>query len=196
MKPGEGNGTAQPTIFRETAIAAYRRGTDRDTLPRLTSWPTIVFAWLLLAGLALAAVVVGSVRVPAYVAASGVILETGPGSGPSGEATSAKETTAVLFLAPGESSRVRVGQAVQGRIGSTATYVDGVVRSIEPGVVGPDAARARFGLGDSSDVVVQPSRVVIVTISPALAPSAYAGSRWTAQIALGSESLLGFLSSP
>lgn len=192
MKPEEGNGTATPTIFRETAIAAYRRGADRDTLPRLTSWPTIVFCWLLLAGLVLGAVVVGSVRVPAFVGASGVILPAGPATGSSREATSASETTAALFLAPDESARVRVGQAVHGQIDSTGTYVDGVVQRIEPDVVGPDAARARFGLGDSPHVVVQPSRVVIVTISRALAPAAYAGSRWTAKIEVGSQRLLGF----
>src|SRR5438067_11520795 len=35
------------TIFRQSAIAAYKRGMEKDVVPRLISWPIIVCFWLL-----------------------------------------------------------------------------------------------------------------------------------------------------
>jgi hypothetical protein len=54
---------------------AYRRSTSRDVRPRLTSWPLLVCCRLLLGGLLVAAALAWSVQVPAYVAASGLVLE-------------------------------------------------------------------------------------------------------------------------
>lgn len=192
MSGQEGPARADRGIFRGSAIAAYQRSRNRDTLPRLTSWPTIAFFWVLLAGLLAAMVLAWSVRVPTYVAGSGVILPAGARLGAAKEGAAGSGTTAALFLTPDQSARVRVGQSVHGQVGSSGLHVAGTVRSIRPGVVGPDAVRRRYRLG-SSEVVAQPARVVIVGIRRTLPPAAYAGSGWTAQVEVGAQRLLSFL---
>ena len=184
---------ADRAIFRETAIAAYRRGTDKDQLPRLTRWPTIALCWLLLTGLAIATVLAWSTRVPAYVAASGVVLARAAKPGPTADQTAGSGAAAMLFLPPGQLSQIRVGQSVHGQIGSSGTHVAGIVRRIEPGVIGPVAARNRYELSGSWNALTQPSCVVIVGIGRALPPTVYGGSRWTAKIQVGSQRLLSFV---
>jgi len=180
------------TIFRESAIAAYRRGTDKDTLPRLTSWPTIALFWLLLAGSVVAAVLAWSVRVPTYLAASGVILARAAPPAPANNGSAASGTRAALFVPPDQSHRIRLGQSVHGQIGSSGAYVAGMVRRIEADVIGPTAIRHRYPLAGSSEVPTNPSRVVVVEIRRTLPPAAYAGSRWTANVRVGSQRLLSF----
>jgi hypothetical protein len=172
---------ADRAIFRDSAIQAYRRGTTKDIVPRLTSRPAIACLWLLLAVLVAAAAVAWSVRVPAYVGAQGVILGAGHGSG---------TTAAVLFLPPDQSARMRAGQPVHARIGSSGPSVLGAVARVEPGVIGPDTARARYRFQPGADLVRQPWRVVIVRLRQPLAPAAYGGSVLTAQVETGSQRLL------
>jgi hypothetical protein len=173
------------TIFRESALEAYRRNTTRDVLPRLTSWPAIACAWALIGVLGAVVVLTWSVRVPMYIGASGVIL-----SGTDQVAGSGTETAAVLFVPPDQSGDLRIGQPVHGWIGSTDAPVAGAVIRIEPDLLGPDAARERYGLGDRADLVTQPSNVVIVRLRQGLSPSAYGGSRVNAQIQVGTQRLL------
>lgn len=184
---------ADRTIFRDNAIAAYQRGRNQDRLPRLTSWPTIAFFWLVLAGLLVAVVLAWSVRIPTYVAASGVVLTGSAPLGPTGGRTAGDGTVAALFLSPDQSALVRVGQPVRGQIGSSGLHVGGTVRSIDPRVLGPDAARRRYRLDGSPGLVTHPTRVVIVWVRPTLPPARYGGSRWTARVEVGAQRLLSFL---
>jgi hypothetical protein len=172
------------TIFRETALEAHRRGAKKDILPRLTSWPIIVCSWLLLGALVATALLLWSVRVPTYVAASGVIFRPGEQFGPT-----CGETAAVLFVPPDQSGHLRVGQPIHGQIGSSARYVQGDIALIEPGVIGPDTARERYQFDGGSDIITQPSIVLLVRLGKALPSDAYAGSRLTAQIEIGSQPL-------
>jgi hypothetical protein len=127
-----------------------------------------------------------SIRVPTYLGASGVILGPDEQLQPFG-----RGTAAALFVPPDQAARLRVGQPVHGQIGSLGTYVQGAVAKVEPGIIGPDAARNRYRLHDGSDVVTQPSGVAIVWLQETLPPTAYGGSRLTAQIETGSQRLLG-----
>ena len=176
---------ADRSIFRETAVEAYRRRATKDVLPRLTSWPAIVFGWVLILLLGAAAVLAWSIRVPAYIGAEGLIV-----SGEDQAQDSGSQTSAALFVPADQSGDLRVGQPVHARIGSTDTSVAGAVTRIEPDVVGPDAAKERYGVGDWADVVTQPSRVVIVRLRQVLSPTAYEGTRLTAQVEVGSQPLL------
>ena len=175
-------------IFRESAVEAYRRGARRDSVPRLTAWPLVVFAWLSLGALVAIAVVAWSVRVPSYVGGSGVIL--GPEDRP-GETN--RGTAAALFLTPQQSAHVRVGQAVHAQVGSSGMYVQGAIIAIEPGLIGPDAARNRYALPGGEDVVTEPSRAVIVRLGEALSPEAYSGSRLAARVQIGSQRIFRIL---
>ncbi|MFI2435683.1 hypothetical protein [Streptomyces sp. NPDC018693] len=177
---------AQRVIFRENAIQSYRRGTAKDIVPRLTMRPVIVCLWLLLAVLIAAAALSWSIRVPAYVSAQGTILRDGAGAGPSGG------TTAALFLPADQSVDVRVGQPVQGLIGSSGPSASGTVVRVEPGVTSPDSARATYGFEPTADTVRQPWKVVIVRLEQSLPPATYDGSSLTARLQTGSQRLLSF----
>jgi len=180
---------ADRAIFRDSAIQAYRRGTIKDIVPRLTSRPVIVCLWLLLAVLVAATAMAWFVRVPAYVGAQGVILRSGAQAGLSGAGTAA-----ALFLAPGQSADLRVGQPVHAQIGSSGPSALGAVARIEPGAIGPDAARAKYRFQPGAGIVRQPWSVVIVRLRPSLAPAAYGGSVLTARVETGSQRLLALFS--
>jgi hypothetical protein len=180
-----GEPVAGRTLFREGALEAYRRATGRDVLPRVTSWPVVLCSWLLLAGLLAAALLAWSVRVPSYAAGSGLVLAP--------EEQRGDRSVVVLFLPPDQSAQVRPGQLAQGRIGASGPSVHGEVTTIEHDLIGPTRARARFRLDNSSDLVTQPSTVVIVRLEENLPPDTYAGSLVTAQVQTGSQPLLAFL---
>jgi hypothetical protein len=176
---------ADRAIFRESAVRAYQRGTAKDIVPRLTSRPTIICSWLLLAVLLAAAAVAWSVRIPAYVSGQGVILRSGAPVGPNGGRTSA-----ALFLAPDQSVHLRVGQPVHTQIGSSAPSASGVVARVEPGVIGPDTARAKYGFEPGAGIIRRPWTVVIVRLGQSLPQAAYSGSLLTARVEIGSQRLL------
>lgn len=177
---------AQRVIFRGSAVQAYRKGTAKDVVPRLTLRPIIVCLWLLLAVLIAAAALAWSVRVPAYVDAQGTILPTGAEGGPGGATT-----TAALFLPADQSPRVHAGQPVHARIGSSGPSASGAVVTVEPGVISPEAARAKYRFEPGADVGRQPWTVVLVRLERSLPPEAYSGSFLTARVQAGSQQLLG-----
>ena len=162
-------------IFRETAVEAYRRRAEKDVVPRLVSRPVIVALWALVITLAGTAVMAWLVRVPTYADASGVVLG---------------QRTAVLFLAPRETTDLRVGRPVEMQIGSSGTHVHGAVAKADPGAIGPDAASERYGLPRESEVITEPSRVVLVRVDRLLPTRTYRGSRLTARVQTGSQRLL------
>jgi hypothetical protein len=176
---------ADRAIFRERAIEAHRRRTERDVLPRLISRRVVVCSWLLLATLVAGALVAWSVRVPSYVAASGVVLGRGEQS-----RAARGGTAAVLFLPPDQAPKVRVGRPVRAQIGSLQTYVQGAIATVEPGLIGPDAARNRYRPRGGSDLITAPSTAATVRFPRTLPAAAYAGSGMTARVETGSERLL------
>jgi hypothetical protein len=176
---------ADRAIFRESAIQAYRRGTAKDIVPRLTSWPVIICLWLLLALLVATAALAWWVRVPAYVGAEGVILRSGAQAGLGGG-----RTAAALFLTPDQPTHLHAGQLVHAQIGSSGPAALGKVARIEPGLIGPDTARAKYGFEPGAGLVRQPWTVVIVRLRQSLAPAAYSGSLLTARVQVGSQRLL------
>ena len=166
---------ATRSIFRESAIEAYRRRSERDVVARLTSRPVLACFWILIAVLLAATVAAWSVRVPTYVAADGAIVS---GSG----------STAVLFVAPARRNRVRVGQRVHAIVGSSATSLAGTVRSVGAVLVGPAAARRHYGL--AAGLVTEPSVPVTVRFRSDVVAAKYAGTRVAARVQIGGERLL------
>jgi hypothetical protein len=166
------------TIFRESAIEAYRRRTERDIVPRVVPGPVIACFWLLLLTLMGAVLVAWSVRVPSYAAASGVVV---------------RENAAVLFLPADDAARLRTGSTVRGQIGSSGRSVEGTVAKIDARLIGPDTARQRYRPRGGADLITQPSSVLTVRLTDALPTESYAGSRLTARVQIGSQRLLGLL---
>jgi hypothetical protein len=164
-------------IFRESAVQAHRRRAEQAVVPRLASRPVTIALWALIGTLAGAALLAWSLRVPTYVPASGVVLG---------------HRTAVVFVAPDDLARMRVGGLVRVQIGSPGTHVRGALARTVPAVIGPDAARKRFRLSGGSDLVTQPVSVAIVRLGERL-PGTYRGSRLSARVKTGSERLLALL---
>jgi hypothetical protein len=125
------------------------------------------------------------VRVPSYAAGTGVVVA--PGEQPS------DGSVVALFLPPEQSARVRPGQLVQGQIGGSGPSVRGEVTAIEPALIGPARARDRFHLDSGSELVTEPSTVVLVRLSENLPSGADVGSHVTAQVQTGSQPVLGSL---
>jgi hypothetical protein len=169
------------TIFRESAVEAYRRRTERDVVPRLVSRPIIVCCWVLLGTFVAAALAAWSVHVPTYVDASGVIDGSSRG------------TAAVLFLPTAQSARLRAGRPVHVRVGSSGASLRGEITNVERGLIGPAAARRRYRIAGAPDLVTEPSIVATARLGTRLRSDAYGGSRITARVEVGSQRLLGLL---
>jgi len=171
------------TIFRESAVEAYRRGTEKDVVPRLVSRPVILGLWALLALLVGTVLIAWSVKVPSYAGASGAVLSRAEQG----------RTAAVLFVSSDDVADLRVGQSVLAQVGSSGKNVEGAVANIEPGLVGPNAARRRYGIEGAAGLITEPSRAVIVRFRNKLPDTAYGGSRLTAKVETGSRRLLAML---
>jgi hypothetical protein len=172
-------------IFRESAVEAYRRGREKDIVPRLTSWPAIICLWLLLAVLMTSVALAWWIRVPMYVGAEGVILPSGAQAQLGGT-----RTAAALFLSPDQPTHLRVGQPVHAQIGSSGPAVQGTVARIEPGLIGPDTARTRYGFEPVAGMVPEPWTVAIVWLRHSLPVASSSGSLLTARVQVGSQRLL------
>jgi hypothetical protein len=175
------------TIFRERAVEAYRRGAERDVLPRLVSGPTLACCWALVAVLVTAAAIAWSVRVPTYVAAPGVVVTTGAQPHARGETTAA-----VLLVPPERAAQFHAGQRVRAQIGSSGRFLEGAVAGGSQPLLGPDAVRDRNRLS-GADGIQEPVRVVDVRLRAALPASAYAGTRFAGRIETGSQRLIALL---
>ncbi len=168
---------------------AYKRSMEKDTVPRLISWPIIVCLWLLLGALIAVGFLAWYVQVPTYVDGSGIILARG-------DVLQAKygEMVAVVFLPPNQSTHMRVGLPVDVQIGSVGVYGKGTIAKIEPGITSPDAARKRYQLdGVGSLLITQPSSVVLIRLATPLPATSYAGSLLTAKVEIGSQRLFALL---
>ena len=175
------------TIFRQSALTAYKWGKEKAAVPRLISWPIIVCLWLLLGVLVATAFLAWYVQVPTYVDGPGIILA--PADMPQPEYG---ETLALMFLPPDQLAHVRVGQPADVQIGSV--HVRGTIANVEPGIMSPDTARKRYRLDSAGALLItQPSTVVIIRLGTALPASDYAGSLLSARVETGSQRLLALL---
>src|SRR5437588_1313870 len=123
----------QKTIFRQSAIMAYKRSMEKDVLLRLVSWPILVCLWLLLAVLLAAGFFVWYAQVPTYVGGSGIVLAQENVLQPE-----YGKMVAIVFLSPDQSAQVRVGQPVDIQIGSANMQLQSTIAQVEPGVMSPE----------------------------------------------------------
>jgi len=179
----------ESTIFRQSAITAYKRGMEKAVVPRLISWPIIVCLWLLLGVLLAAGFLAWYVQVPTYVDGSGIILARGDMLQPA-----YGEMVAVVFLPPDQAVHIRAGLPVDVQTGSAGVLVQSTIAQVEPGITSPEAARQRYRLnGMGALLITQPSIVVIIKLGTKLPATAYAGSLCTAKVEIGSQRLLALL---
>jgi hypothetical protein len=177
------------TIFRQSALKAYKQNMEKDVLPRLISTPIIVCLWLLLVVLLAAGFFAWFAQVPTYVAGSGIIL-----SGEDILQNDHGNIVGVVFLPANQSAQIQRGQPVDIQVGSTDMHVQSTIAQVEPGIMSPEAVRQHYQLGAvGADLVTQPSVVAIIKLDTVLPDTAYTGSLLTARIQTGSQRLFALL---
>ena len=99
-----------------------------------------------------------------------------------------------VFVPATASLTLRPGLPVRLQIGSTGPQVASTITTVEPGIVSPNEARDRYALGGiASAVITQPSVVVTARLGPSIPAQAYAGSIVSAQVQMGTRSVLSLL---
>ncbi|HEU5199037.1 MAG TPA: hypothetical protein VFU32_05340 [Ktedonobacterales bacterium] len=169
------------SIFREQALRHYRRSRDKDVLPRFVAPPVFLGFWIVLSLCLVAGGLAWNIRVPVYVAGSGVVAFSG-------------EAQAVLFVSAEQQPRIHPGEPVQVNIGSTGPRLLRAITTVVPTLLSPEQARQRYHLdGPLSLLVAEPSVVITVALDTTLSVSAYAGSIVSAQVQVGNVSILSYL---
>ena len=174
-------------IFRENALKKYTERREPDIVLRLVTPPTFLFLWILLLLFLCAGVLAWSIHVPTYSIGQGILVEQGNSQ------QNSHQIEAALFVPAGQYASFRKGQPVKLFVGPTAQSLDGTVDSVDTRVISPQDARSRFNLqGQLAQLVTGPA--VIVFIRPTSAASdSFAGSVCSAQVQVGSRSILSLL---
>ncbi len=178
-------------LFRKQALEYYVQSQEKAILPRLARPPIFLLLWILLSLVGTALLVVWLVRVPVYISGSGIVLEQTIRN-----STSMNTAVALVFVPDSQTHtlQIHVGTPVQLQIGAQRQQFNAAVGVVEPGILSPDEIRHRYALEkDSSTLIMSPSLVVSIKLGPAFAASLYAGSVISAQVQIGSTSLLSSL---
>lgn len=179
----------QRSIFRNKALQYYAQSREKDVLPRFVAPPVFIFLWVLLGLLLVATLLAWLGQVPTYVAGSGVVLNQGIKTQQGGN-----EVVAVVFLPATPSLHLRAGLPIQVQIGTTGPQLTGTIDTVQPGVISPSDARKRYSLnGDLAQVITQPSIAVTVRLGADVLAQMYAGSSVSAQVQVGTRSVLSLL---
>ena len=179
----------EQTIYREAAIQAYRRGLDKDVIPRLISWPIITCSWLLLAILLVATLTAWYVQVPEFVEGQGIILA---GGGLTRSADAAP--VAVVFLPPDRAAQLQVGQPVDLQIGAGETHLRGTIANVDAAMLSPEAARRAYHLDAAgAPLITRPSVVAVIDLPTTWSAAPYAGRPVPARAEVGSRRLLALV---
>ena len=176
-------------LFRAQALQEYAQSREKDILPRLVRPPVQVCCWLLLGLLFVAMLLAWQSQVAVSVEAAGVIA-------PQSQAAPAEaaQATAILFVPASSSLSIPVGQALSVQLTGQSAPLSATISRVEPGIITPEAARQQYGLtGDLAWVITQPSVVVTLALNTDIPASALAGRSLSAQIRVGSRSLLSLL---
>src|ERR1051326_7685180 len=179
----------QRRIFRQQALDHYIQGREKTILPRLVAPPVFLCLWALLGLLIAATILAWQVQVPRYTGAAGVLVQDGKIT-----PQNSGEVLAMLFVPASFSSEVNVGEPVTLQLTATGEQVQATVRSIEPGIISPADAQQRYGLtGDLAYTITQPSVIVTATLTQLVPPDISAGRSISAQVQVGSRSVLSLL---
>lgn len=177
-------------LFRSQAREQYARRRDKTVLPRLVRPPVFLCWWLLLGLLLLATGLTWQAQVPIYASATGTIVPPQPTS----NQTTASGPEAILFVPATPTPALHVDETITLQVALEGDTFTGTIVTIEPGVLTPEAARQQYHLsGDLALLVTQPSVVVQVRLSPSTPPEPLEGLSLSAQVQVGSQSVLVLL---
>lgn len=128
-------------------------------------------------------------QVPIYTSGTGMIVEQ----------TTARQqhvlhtTIALVFLpvTPGQPLQVHAGSPVQLHIGTQGQLLITSVAKVEPGILSPVEIAQRYAPGSPITArITSPSIIVAIHLSSIFTSQIYAGSMLTAQVQVGTTSVL------
>lgn len=176
------------SIFRDQALRHYLEGREKEVLPRLVSQRMFLSLWALLV---LLAVAVGGgaylVKVPDYTSGPAIVLDKEAAGRYGGG------TLVAAFLAPEYLPDLKKDEKLLLRLDPGGRGLPRPIAAVEPNVVSPKTARARFGLGDAAVGIRQPSAVVVAALEPlprGAANSNNSGAIYWADVEVGSRTAL------
>lgn len=173
------------SLFREQALQYHLGNRHKDVLPRFVSPPVFCFLWVLVALCLIGWWIAGSIHLPILTPGEGMVL-TNRTSG---------ETQIVLFVSFRQQKTVHPGEAVRLQIGVNGPSLLESVTAVAPTVVSPEVARQQYKLdGPMALLVTEPAEVIVVELTAGVLAPSYAGSIVHAQIQIGEQSLLSFIS--
>lgn len=180
---------SKPPLFRQQALDYYAQSQEKSVLPRIARPPVFLLLWLLLVLAGIAVMLAWLVQVPVYISATGMIVE---------QTTVQQQqvlhtTTALAFLpvTPDQPLHVHVGSPAQLYIGAQKQPLITSVAKVEPGILSPVEIAQRYAPGSAITArITGPAIVVTIHLSSTFASQTYAGSTLTAQVQVGTTSIL------
>jgi hypothetical protein len=178
-------------IFRPAALQRYNNSLNKLVLPRYASPPWRVGLWVLIGLLLALTALLWYAQTPIYVTGPGVVVRTPAGFPGEGEVVLA------VFLPPEVASHVQVGQPVIIHLAGLATDEPAIrltqtVTAVDRTVAAPVAVRTRYGLDDSTGLLIDgPTVVALIRLNtPA---ETMLGSIGEVQIEIGAQRSLALL---
>lgn len=180
-----------PSIFRAGALERYLQGRARLTLPEFIAPKAFALLWLVLGTVLACGALAWFAEVPHFESGVAVVVEGTRETGAAGGAV------LLTFLPPDALPRLKPGQPLFLEPASRATQASSEVLAVEPRVLSPQEARARFGAqGVPSEVMAAPSAVLVARFEPSAAgrqASDYLGSTFPVSVRVGSQRLVQLL---
>lgn len=179
----------QPPLFRQQALDYYARNWEKSVLPRIARPPVFLCLWLLLLLAGIAVMLAWLGQVPIYLSGPGMIIEQAGVQ----QQQVLPRTQALVFLpvTPGQPWHVHIGSPALVHFGSQEQVFATAVVQIGPGIVGPAEIEHRYPPARAFTAqILGPSIVVTIRLNSIFAMQAYAGSALTAQIQVGTTSVL------
>ncbi|HEY7420164.1 MAG TPA: hypothetical protein VH593_33615, partial [Ktedonobacteraceae bacterium] len=150
--------TMKRSIFRERAIQHYRRGHDKDILPRFLAPPVFLGLWIVLSLCLVIGWLAWTIHVPVFSPALGTVVGSGQ----------AEDARAILFAPPDQLHAIHPGEPVQLQFGSTGPLLF-TITTVAPTLLSPEEARQRYHLeGALSLLVTAPSVVMEVALNTSI----------------------------
>jgi hypothetical protein len=168
------------SIFRDRALKHYTQNKKRDILPNFSSISSAVFFWALLGLLAATGLLAWYTPVSLYTTGTGIVVQAAKSSG----------VSVVVFFSPADAAKLHPGQSVHLGVGATGQQLESTLTEIQPGTATPAEVLRSYGLQINNPALNQPEVVTLVNLGNASPDSAYAGSIVSAQVEVGTQSLL------
>lgn len=177
------------SIFRVEAVQRYLQSQQESVLPQFTSPKIFLYIWILITLLIVSLCLTWFVKIPVYASGKAVVVEAADDS-------FSNSLALTLFLPSQYQDQLQEGQSVLIQSESSDKPIQQTIVAVSPNVIGPMRVTAVYGIAPG--VVTEPAAVAQTQfdtpLTSSLPASTYIGSRYTAQVKVGTRSLISLIS--